>query len=443
MSSARPVSAPVSRGGSLIPAPRLKDYIFVEKLGSGSYATVYKAFRKWDDTYIYLIMEFCAGGDLSLFLRKKRTLPEYTVRKFLRHIVSAMKFLHDNNVAHMDLKPQNILCTSSQEPVLKIADFGFAKHLYSGDQLHALRGSPLYMAPEIICRGKYDARVDLWSIGVILYECLFGRAPYASKSFRELEDKIWDTTPIELPYGVDMSDHCRDLLLGLLVRDPEKRLPFREFFEHPFLDLEHSPSPGCLEKATSLVKQAVILDGKGEYPAAVKHYCEAVEYFLPAIKFERDSSKKEVLRKRVQEYMDRAAEIKALLKPVRELGSSVRRSDSKNREEEMFDLFAGCDEMQAAIKLTNAAVIEEAKEEYEVALKHYELALGTSIQFLKSEEKGKRKDLLRENVDRWMTRAEGIKSYLSVKKCDDNMEQQTSLEEKEGVMMNQEWCHIQ
>ena len=50
-----------------------------------------------------------------------------------------------------------------------IADFGFAKHLYRGDELHALRGSPLYMAPEIICKGMYDGRVDLWSIGVILY----------------------------------------------------------------------------------------------------------------------------------------------------------------------------------------------------------------------------------------------------------------------------------
>ncbi|XP_052797004.1 serine/threonine-protein kinase ULK3-like isoform X5 [Mya arenaria] len=431
-SSARPPSCRpgTSRGATVVPSPKLRDYVFVEKLGCGTYATVYKAYKKtgyrevaavkcvlksslnksstenllteiallkklkhdnivllkdfqWDDIYIYLIMEYCSGGDLSQFIRSKRLLPERIVRKFLRHIVSAMQFLREHKVAHMDLKPQNILCTSASDPVLKIADFGFAKHMYTGDELHALRGSPLYMAPEIICKGQYDARVDLWSIGVILYECLFGRPPYASKSFRELEEKIWDPKPVELPYGVEVSDNCRDLLLRLLKRNPDERISFEEFFVHPFLDLEHIPSSRCLSKATSLVKEAVALDAKGDYPEAVKIYCQAVEFFLPAIKYERDPSKKDILRKRAQEYINRAAEIKTQLKPVRGGNSPLQQSPSNNTEEEL------------------------------------------------SEQAGHRKDLLREAVEQWMSRAETIKKYLTVKSCDDSIEQQQQEEEKE------------
>ncbi|KAL4227286.1 Serine/threonine-protein kinase ulk3 [Mactra antiquata] len=440
---ARPSSASVRPNSSLVNVPKLKEFVFIEKLGSGTYATVYKAYRKWDDTYIYLIMEYCSGGDLSHFIRSKRTLPEHIVRKFLRQIVSAMSFLREHKVAHMDLKPQNILCTSSTDPTLKIADFGFAKHMYHGDKLHALRGSPLYMAPEIICKGRYDARVDLWSIGVILYECLFGRAPYASKSFKELEEKIWDPKPIELPYGVEVSDHCRALLLGLLKRNPDQRMSFEEFFEHPFLDLKHAPSAESLPKATRLVKEAVEADTKGDYPVAVKLYCESVEYFLPAIKYEKDRTKKEILRKKTKEYMNRAEEIKSQLKPHHYNDQTLHRSGSQNTEEELRDLFKDCDEMIAAFKLSTAARTEEENEDFETALKHYELALSTAIQYLKSEQKGRRKDLLREQVDKWMNQAEHIKSYLAVKQCSNAEKKQVQEEAMEQSLINQAHCLVQ
>lgn len=111
----------------------------------------------------------------------------------------ALKFLHDHNISHLDLKPQNILLSAPENPQLKLAgqdrspamgcgwqflllpplpdlscpspdaDFGFAQYMSPWDEKHVLRGSPLYMAPEMVCRQQYDARVDLWSVGVILY----------------------------------------------------------------------------------------------------------------------------------------------------------------------------------------------------------------------------------------------------------------------------------
>ncbi|KAM6351917.1 serine/threonine-protein kinase ULK3 isoform 8-T8 [Alca torda] len=197
--------------------PRLDGFILTERLGAGTYATVYKAYRKrdtrevvaikcvskrslnrvsvenllteieilktirhphivelkdfqWDSDHIYLIMEFCAGGDLSRFIRMRRILPEKVTRIFLQQLACALKFLHDHNISHLDLKPQNILLSAPENPQLKLADFGFAQHMSPWDEKHVLRGSPLYMAPEMVCRQQYDARVDLWSVGVILYD---------------------------------------------------------------------------------------------------------------------------------------------------------------------------------------------------------------------------------------------------------------------------------
>lgn len=82
--------------------------------------------------------------------------------------------------------------------LLLLLDFGFAQYLSPEEYNSSLRGSPLYMAPEILLKHRYDARVDLWSVGVIMFECLFGRAPYSCSNFAELADKIKFQTPIEV-----------------------------------------------------------------------------------------------------------------------------------------------------------------------------------------------------------------------------------------------------
>ena len=86
----------------------------------------------------------------------------------------------------MDLKPSNILLSSPRKPVLKLADFGFAQHFSDEETATKIKGSPLYMAPEMLLKRKYDAKVDIWSVGIILYEALFGKAPYKSETIEEV-----------------------------------------------------------------------------------------------------------------------------------------------------------------------------------------------------------------------------------------------------------------
>lgn len=123
-------------------------------------------------------------------------------------------------------------------------NFRFAQHLKLGETNFTLKGSPLYMAPEIISKQQYDATADLWSIGVILYECLFGKAPYSSKTIDELLFKIRNHERIVIPSNTRISDDCHDFLARLLQHNPKKRITFQEFFDHKFLDLKTFPNDG-------------------------------------------------------------------------------------------------------------------------------------------------------------------------------------------------------
>lgn len=115
----------------------------------------------------------------------------------------------------------------------------FAQHLNLTEENTVIKGSPLYMAPEILLSHSYTPSADLWSIGVILYECIFGNAPYSSRSLDELLQKIKKKQKIVISPYAKISMDCRDILSRLLMHDPQQRMTFQEFFDHPFLDLKH------------------------------------------------------------------------------------------------------------------------------------------------------------------------------------------------------------
>lgn len=343
--------------------PKIDGYVVTEKLGSGSYSTVYKAYTKvgarsivaikcvdksrvkhsgsavdnliteirllktlthphivhmknftWDDKNIYIIMEYCCGGDLSKYIHRYGRVPEKQVRYFLQQLASALKFLREKGVVHMDLKPHNLLLHKGSDGkyMLKVADFGFAQHMTS-EAGRSVRGSPLYMAPEMIC-GQYDARVDLWSVGVIMYECLFGRAPYSSSTFKELLDKIQRQAPIEIPANSSISSGCHDLLVRLLQHDPNNRITYEDFFSHEYLDLQHMPSKDNYEKAVTLIKKAIELDAAGNLEEAFTSYRDSLLYLVPCVGCETDSLRRAALAAKLSRYMERAEELKQYLK---------------------------------------------------------------------------------------------------------------------------------
>ncbi|ORX37575.1 hypothetical protein BD324DRAFT_641773 [Kockovaella imperatae] len=236
------------------------------------------------DTHIYLVMEFCSGSDLSIYIKNRGRLPtldfvprgagpnaekifwphpaaggidERVIRCFLGQLALALQFLRSQDLVHRDIKPQNLLMQPATPeelaeghplgiPVLKVADFGFARILPAAAMAETLCGSPLYMAPEILRYEKYDAKADLWSVGAVLFEMSVGRPPFRANNHVELlrriekgEDRIkfpdesskaQNPPEGETPQTSPVPDDIKALIRGLLKRQPAMRMGFEDFF---------------------------------------------------------------------------------------------------------------------------------------------------------------------------------------------------------------------
>ena len=448
-SDRRPLSGYRQKWSSIGP-PRMREFILCEKLGQGTYATVYKGYRKgenrevvavkcierqrlcksssdnlvreieilkginhehivqlrdfqWDKNNVFLVLEYCSGGDLSMFLRKYVKLPERIARKFLRQLALALQFIHSKNIAHMDLKPQNLLLYSKNDPILKVGDFGFAQQLLGKDGRDKLRGSPLYMAVEMFCSDCYDASVDLWSVGVILFETLFGYAPFASKTFEELEMKILSKEPIQIPSEPPVSPICHDLLVGLLQRDPQNRISFESFFSHEFVDLAHAPTAHCLDKAVGFVTDAVKFDTEGNFGEAVENYCTALQYFLPAIEYERDQFKKDAIRQKVNQYINRAEQLKAYRRR--------RERQTLHRQHSLEEKLTEIPHLEEAFKCSQNAEKFDEEKKYGLALENYEKSVELYLKITATLQQGSVKARIYKEVSKLMTRAEELARY--------------------------------
>ncbi len=239
-------------------------------------------------------MEYCQLGDLSFFIKKRDKLisnpattdmaqkypnpvagglNEVITRHFLKQIASALQSLRERNLIHRDVKPQNLLLSPSAKymatthnapkvmtgseaalnvpsvgvaslPMLKIADFGFARSLPSTSLAETLCGSPLYMAPEILRYEKYDAKADLWSVGTVLFEMMTGKPPFRASNHVELLRKIEQGNDvIKFPKESVVSTGMKALIRGLLKRNPVERMSFENFFGH---DVVQETIPGLV-----------------------------------------------------------------------------------------------------------------------------------------------------------------------------------------------------
>jgi len=191
---------------------------------------------------VYLVMEYCNGGDLADYLQTRQTLSEDTIAIFFRQIAAAIRACHEHNVVHRDLKPQNILLSHPdknnprvQDIILKIADFGFARFLSDGVMAGTLCGSPMYMAPEVIRSLQYDGKADLWSIGTIMYQCLTGKAPFQAQTPQALKQFYERNINLAPSIPSSTSRELTDLIVRILKRNPKERIDYEEFFNHPFL----------------------------------------------------------------------------------------------------------------------------------------------------------------------------------------------------------------
>ncbi|KAL2749886.1 maternal embryonic leucine zipper kinase-like isoform X1 [Vespula maculifrons] len=185
------------------------------------------------DTYYFMVIEYCSGGELFDHIVERNRLTESESRKFFRQIVSAVAYLHSLGYAHRDLKPENVLLDKDEN--LKLIDFGLCAKPKSGMQSHLYTscGSPTYAAPELILGKKYlGSEVDIWSMGVILYALLCGFLPFDDNSIENLYKKILSGKYDEPGW---LSSSSKRLIRAMLQRDPKKRITIQELCNHPWI----------------------------------------------------------------------------------------------------------------------------------------------------------------------------------------------------------------
>jgi serine/threonine protein kinase len=181
-----------------------------------------------------------------------------------------MEFLRLKSLIHRDIKPQNILLSSTSEtelPILKIGDFGFARALPIASMADTLCGSPLYMAPEILKGEKYDAKSDLWSLGTVFYEMVSSKPPFRANNHIELLKKI-EARDGPKWSNVQVSEPIKDLISRLLKKNPLERMAFEEFFLHPCVKgLEVNHVQTLPRRASEHERKSVsVLEGDSPFP---------------------------------------------------------------------------------------------------------------------------------------------------------------------------------
>ncbi|KAL3311717.1 hypothetical protein Ciccas_009701 [Cichlidogyrus casuarinus] len=187
-------------------------------------------------TKLYLVLELGDGGDLYDFITKHESgLNEDLSKRLFRQIVTAISYCHRLHVVHRDLKPENVVFFEKLG-IVKLTDFGFSNKFTPGSTLNTACGSLAYSAPEILLGNPYDApKVDIWSLGVILYMLVCGSLPFQERNDSETLAKIMDC---EYRLPMRLSSECKNLISRLLVRDPDQRPTLDDILNDVWLALD-------------------------------------------------------------------------------------------------------------------------------------------------------------------------------------------------------------
>ena len=181
-------------------------------------------------TELTLVTEL-AQGELLETLLEDGALPDAVVRSVAGQLTGALAYLHARGVVHRDLKPQNVLVAAGGR--VKLADFGFAREIPSV-LMTSIKGTPLYMAPEMFSASKYSPAADVWGLGVLLFEMAKGSPPFYAADLASLMQRVV-REEVNVDAEAGFSEGLRGFLKRCLVKEPAGRAPWAELLGHPWL----------------------------------------------------------------------------------------------------------------------------------------------------------------------------------------------------------------
>ena len=265
----------------------LNNEIFI--LNNAKHENIIKFFGvKTTMNYLYLIFEYCDGGDLQSCLNKymdkyNKPFPEEIVQYIMKQIISGFVYLHGRQILHRDIKLENILVKFKSEEDknnlnmlktdIKITDFGFSRYLKGDNLAKSVLGNPINMDPKILRKMAriendsdfgYDQKADIWSLGTITYELLIGCPAFDATSYDELIQKI-EKGNYRIPHDISLSKEAIAFLNGMMRYDPKTRLSIDELAKQFFLTKDISTFHYIhLRKSKLDLAQSIVINAKEE-----------------------------------------------------------------------------------------------------------------------------------------------------------------------------------
>ena len=181
--------------------------------------------------FCYLILEYAPNKTLFDIIRSSGGLSEIYSFYYFIQTLNAIYFLHLHSIIHRDLKPENLLI--NEKNIIKLCDFGWSVQL-NNNKRTTFCGTVEYMAPEIIKKQEYDESIDVWSLGVLLYELIHSYSPFFSKDLdvKKIGNNI---TNNNLKFKEGLSQEYKDLVQSLLIKESNERIKIEDIFQHPFM----------------------------------------------------------------------------------------------------------------------------------------------------------------------------------------------------------------
>ncbi|KAL8026246.1 hypothetical protein ABFX02_14G015400 [Erythranthe guttata] len=183
-----------------------------------------------------ILLEFVPGGSISSLLGKFGSFPESVIRMYTKQLLLGLEYLHENKIMHRDIKGANILVDN--KACIKLADFGASKKveaLAAATGAKSMKGTPYWMAPEVIVQTGHSYSADIWSVGCTIIEMATGKAPW-SQQYQEVAALFYvGTTKSHPPIPEHLSREANDFLLKCLQKEPDLRSTASELLKHPFV----------------------------------------------------------------------------------------------------------------------------------------------------------------------------------------------------------------
>ena len=186
-----------------------------------------------DNNYCYFIMEYIAKGNIYQLIPhdNKKRLNAKIVASLIKDVISSVYYLHHMKpiIIHRDIKPENVLLGDNL--VAKLTDFGWSNYMQEDEKRQTVCGTPIYLAPEIIKEDGHDEKVDIWCIGVLLFELITGNVPFQGNDIDTLKENILH---LRISWPKDINIDAKNLIKKILKLDPNSRISLEEMLKHPF-----------------------------------------------------------------------------------------------------------------------------------------------------------------------------------------------------------------